>query len=56
MNLTQEEWEELVSLKNAINYSPSTVVPHKMERFTELFVRSIEGRGNNTILTSPTNY
>lgn len=56
MSLSQEEWDELVSLKNAINDGPASVVPHEMERFTELFVKSIEGRGNNTILTTPTNY
>jgi hypothetical protein len=56
MNLSQEEWDELVSLKNAINDNPASVVPHKMERFTELYVRSIEGRGNNIILKNPTNY
>lgn len=56
MNLSQEEWDELLSLKNAINDNPASVVPHKMERFTELYVKTIEGRGNNTVLTTPSNY
>lgn len=56
MKLSQEEWDELVSIKNAINYSPSSVVPDEMERFTELFVKSIEGRGNRSTFTNPTNY
>jgi len=43
--LTKEEWEELTALKEAINYNPSTVTPDKMEKFTELFVRSLEERG-----------
>lgn len=43
--LTKEEWEELTALKEAINYDPSTVTPDKMEKFTELFVRSLEERG-----------
>jgi len=43
-DLTQEEWNELVALKNAINYNPSTVSPEKMEKFTELMVRSLEGK------------
>jgi hypothetical protein len=40
--LTQEEWDELVALKNAINEYPGTVCPQKMEKFTELLVRSLE--------------
>lgn len=44
-HLTKEEWEELVALKNAINYSPQTVSSEKMELFTELLVRSLKERG-----------
>jgi hypothetical protein len=43
--LSVEEWDELVALKNAINYDPSTVSPDKMEKFTELMVRSLRQRG-----------
>jgi hypothetical protein len=39
-DLTKEEWNELVALKEAINYDPRTVSPEKMELFTELLVRS----------------
>jgi hypothetical protein len=42
--LTQEEWDELVALKDAITYSPQTVSAEKMEKFTELMVRSLEGK------------
>ena len=42
--LTPEEWEELVALKEAINDNPATVHPQKMEEFTELLVRSLEGK------------
>jgi hypothetical protein len=42
--LTKEEWEELVALKNAINDNPASVSPQKMEIFTELLVRSLEGK------------
>jgi hypothetical protein len=42
--LTPEEWEELVALKEAINDNPATVHPNKMEKFTELLVRSLEGK------------
>ena len=44
--LTKEEWDELVALKEAINYDPSTVTYEKMEKFTELMVRSLEGKGD----------
>jgi hypothetical protein len=43
MKLTDDEWKEMNSLRKAISYDPSTVVPEKMEKFAELFVRSIEG-------------
>jgi hypothetical protein len=44
--LTKEEWDELVALKEAINYDPSTVTYEKMEKFSELLVRSLEGKGD----------
>jgi hypothetical protein len=40
MKLSTEEWNELVALKEAINYNPASVHPKKMELFTELLVRS----------------
>lgn len=43
--LTQEEWNELVYLKDAINYDPHTVSPEKMELFSELMVRSLMEKG-----------
>jgi hypothetical protein len=45
-HLTEEEWTELNALREAINYDPSTVSPEKMEKFTELFVRTLEGKGD----------
>ena len=42
--LTQEEYNELIALKNAITYSPSTVNSEKMEKFAELIVRSLDGK------------
>ncbi len=44
--LTIEEWNELNALRMAINYNPHTVSPEKMEKFTELFVRSLEGKSD----------
>jgi len=43
-DLTDAEWNELVALKNAINENPASVHPEKMELFTELLVRSLEGK------------
>ena len=55
--LTTEEWNELNALRMAINYSPHTVAPEKMEKFTELMVRSLEGKGDPvSVQTKPTNY
>jgi len=55
--LSKEEWNELDALRKAINYNPSQVCPEKMEKFTELFVRSLQGKGDNTSTqTDPTNY
>jgi hypothetical protein len=46
--LTKDEWNELVALKNAINDNPASVHPEKMELFTELLVRSLEGKRSDT--------
>jgi hypothetical protein len=43
--LTANEWEELLALKNAINDDPASVHYEKMERFSELMVRSLQERG-----------
>ena len=42
--LTEEEWEEMSALKNAINQRPQAVVPEKMEEFTAYLVRSLKER------------
>ena len=56
-NLTEDEKNELIALKCAINYAPSSVHPDKQERFTELFVRSLGEKGDPVSLrTNPTNY
>lgn len=43
--LTEEEYTEMVALKNAINDLPQAVVPEKMEEFAEYLVRSLKERG-----------
>jgi hypothetical protein len=45
-DLTNEEWNELIALKNAINSNPATVHPDRMELFTALLVKSLEGKGD----------
>ena len=42
VSLTQDEWDELHVLKAAISYSPSTVHPSKMERFAELYAKTLK--------------
>lgn len=44
--LSEKEWEELCKLKAAIDEAPATVVASQMERFTELFVRTLHGKGD----------
>ena len=44
-NLTDDEWKEMTALKNAINDRPQSVVPEKMEAFTEYLVRSLREKG-----------
>jgi hypothetical protein len=54
--MTKEEWDELVALKNVISYNPASVSTDKMEKFTELLVQSLYGKGENSKITTPTNY
>lgn len=44
-NLTDEEFKEMTALKNVINQRPASVVPEKMEEFTEYLVRSLKEKG-----------
>jgi hypothetical protein len=46
--LSTDEWDELVALKDAITYRPQSVSPQKMEKFAELMVRTLEGKGDCT--------
>lgn len=55
--LTKEEKNELNALRKAINYNPHTVSPQKMEKFSELLVRSLLGKGDPIAFKdTPTNY
>jgi hypothetical protein len=44
--LSNDEWNELVALKNAINQNPASVNSEKMELFTALLVKTLEGKGD----------
>ena len=43
--LSEQEWSEMDALKRAINLRPQSVVPEKMEMFTEYLVRSLREKG-----------
>ena len=47
-DLTNEEWNELIALKDAINNNPAAIHPDKMELFTALLVKSLEGKGDGS--------
>lgn len=44
--LTDEEWNEMVALKETIRLNPFSVTPESMEKFTSLLVRSLYGKGD----------
>lgn len=46
-DLTNEEWNELVALKDAINHNPASVNTDKMELFTALLVKTLEGKSDD---------
>lgn len=48
-NLTAREWYELQALRRAISDGPASVHPIKMERFSELFARSLAGKGDRMV-------
>ena len=45
IKLTDTEYNEMIALKNAIDYDISQVIPEKMEEFAEYLVRSLRERG-----------
>jgi hypothetical protein len=54
--LTDSEQEELNALKRAINDNVSSVHYDKMERFTELLVKTLSGKGAGEVFLEPTNF
>ena len=43
--LSDTEYDDMLALKNAINYDISTVVPEKMEELSDYLVRSLRELG-----------
>jgi len=44
--LSMEEWREIQRLRKAISDNPFAVTPERQERFSELFSKSIGGKGD----------
>lgn len=51
--MEQKDWDELMALKDAISYNPATVHPEQMEKFTELLVQSLYGKGDLPLHREP---
>ncbi len=43
--LTKQEFDEMIALKNAITDLPQAISPEKMEEFVDYLVRSLKERG-----------
>lgn len=54
--MDKSDWDEMIALKSAISYNPASVHYEKMEKFTELFVQSLYGKGEFVKVEEPTNY
>lgn len=48
-DLSTDEWNELIAIKDAINYNPSQVHYNEMERFADLMVRTLQGKGDSKL-------
>jgi ABC-type polar amino acid transport system ATPase subunit len=47
--ITQAEWQELVALKAAIDGYPQSISTCQQQRFTELMVKSLVGKGDRPL-------
>lgn len=54
--MNSDNWDELISLKDAITFNPATVHPDEMEKFTELFVQTLLGKSEYGSYEDPSNY
>lgn len=48
--LTPEEWIEMENLKRELDFGIVNLTTKELERFSELYSKSIHGKGNNTHL------
>ncbi len=48
-NLSAREWNELQALRRAISENPASVHPDRMERFSQLFARTLVGKGDQMV-------
>lgn len=44
--LSDIDWNELDCLRKEITFNPAAINPEQMERFSELFVKTIRGCGD----------
>jgi hypothetical protein len=48
LEVTDEEWIDMMRLYRQINCSLTTSTVDEMERFSDLFVRTLAGKGNSS--------
>lgn len=48
--ITQAEWQELATLKAAIDGYPQSISTCQQQRFTELMVKSLAGKGDRPLV------
>jgi hypothetical protein len=46
--MSHDDWLEMQNLREEISYNPANVVFHEMERFTQLLVLSLQGKGDSS--------
>jgi hypothetical protein len=44
--MTEEEWDQLLSLREAMNTNMAALDAPTQQKFTELLVKSLRGKGN----------
>lgn len=49
--MNKQEWEQLLTLREALNNNLMAYDVSTQERFTELLVKSLEGKGDPTLGT-----
>lgn len=45
-DLSESEWKTLTELLSDISHNPAAIDPSDQELFTELFAKSLHGKGN----------